>query len=245
MKPILLLSALVALAVAGYWDIEKVDSAGWGVGVQVRQHPDGRVFLCYSNALGAVRLAWSDSVWHRDSVPVGIGLNLFGVGEQTFELGSHGELMVACADSFGHILCAERLGQTWFVDSIGGPGAYGMACLALDSSGAPALIYGTMGARNAYLFRVARRESVWVRDTIDFFESAYPNVFYASGGTNTHGSLFKSADMIEASWAVIEPMLQAWRENPDGLAFYPAGSEGPAAADDLLKDDGRHWRPLV
>ena len=111
-------------------------------------------------------------------MPVGIGLNLFGVGEQTFELGSHGELMVVCADSFGHILCAERLGQTWFVDSVDAPGDYGMACLALDSSGAPALVYGTIGARNAYLFRVARRESVWVRDTIDFFESAYPNVFF-------------------------------------------------------------------
>ena len=57
MKPIALLAVLAASAMAGYWDIDRVDSAGWGAGVQVRQHPDGRVFLCYSNALGAVRLA--------------------------------------------------------------------------------------------------------------------------------------------------------------------------------------------
>ena len=57
-------------------------------------------------------------------------------------------------------------------------------------------------------------------------------------------SLFKRGDMIEASWAVIEPVLQAWRENPDGLGFYPAGSEGPAAADDLMRQDGHQWRPL-
>jgi len=57
-------------------------------------------------------------------------------------------------------------------------------------------------------------------------------------------SLFKRGDMIEASWAVIEPVLQAWRENPDGLGFYPAGSEGPAAADELMRQDGHQWRPL-
>ena len=57
-------------------------------------------------------------------------------------------------------------------------------------------------------------------------------------------SLFKRGDMIEASWAVIEPVLQAWRENSEGLDFYRAGSEGPAAADDLMRQDGHQWRPL-
>jgi len=28
------------------------------------------------------------------------------------------------------------------------------------------------------------------------------------------------------------------------LSFYPAGSEGPREADELIQRDGRRWRPL-
>lgn len=57
-------------------------------------------------------------------------------------------------------------------------------------------------------------------------------------------SLFKRADMIEAGWSVVEPLLQAWEDPLTPLAFYPAGSEGPEAADDLLRRDGYEWMPL-
>src|SRR5262249_18525422 len=41
-------------------------------------------------------------------------------------------------------------------------------------------------------------------------------------------SLFKRADMIEAGWAVIQPILDAWTAGRgDELRFYPAGSQGP------------------
>jgi glucose-6-phosphate 1-dehydrogenase len=58
-------------------------------------------------------------------------------------------------------------------------------------------------------------------------------------------SLFKRADLIEAGWAIVQPILDAWSAGRGGkLHMYPAGSNGPAAADDLLGRDGRHWREI-
>jgi glucose-6-phosphate 1-dehydrogenase len=57
--------------------------------------------------------------------------------------------------------------------------------------------------------------------------------------------LYPRADGIEAGWRVVQPFLDAWREQPkNGLASYPAGSDGPAQADELLARDGRRWRPM-
>lgn len=58
-------------------------------------------------------------------------------------------------------------------------------------------------------------------------------------------SLYKRADMIEAGWGVVDAILSGWTEDGSDLARYTAGSNGPAAADQLLKRDGRQWRPLV
>jgi glucose-6-phosphate 1-dehydrogenase len=59
-------------------------------------------------------------------------------------------------------------------------------------------------------------------------------------------TLFKRADGIEAAWRVVQPVLDAWREQGAGeLALYPAGSMGPSQAGALLARDGRHWRPLT
>jgi glucose-6-phosphate 1-dehydrogenase len=58
-------------------------------------------------------------------------------------------------------------------------------------------------------------------------------------------SLFKRADMIEAGWTVIEPILDAWSAGRGGeLHPYPAGSDGPQAADELIRRDRRLWRAL-
>ncbi len=58
-------------------------------------------------------------------------------------------------------------------------------------------------------------------------------------------TLFKRADMIEAGWAVIQPILDAWAEGRGGELYpYMAGSEGPLAADEMIQRDGRAWRAL-
>ncbi|WP_447972546.1 glucose-6-phosphate dehydrogenase [Nitrospira sp. Kam-Ns4a] len=58
-------------------------------------------------------------------------------------------------------------------------------------------------------------------------------------------SLFMRRDAVEASWAWITPILEAWQEvGPRTLLEYPAGSWGPADADRFIASDGRAWRIL-
>jgi len=56
------------------------------------------------------------------------------------------------------------------------------------------------------------------------------------------GTLFQRADMVEASWRIVQPVLDVWRTLPArDFPDYAAGSWGPEAADALLRRDGRRW----
>jgi len=58
--------------------------------------------------------------------------------------------------------------------------------------------------------------------------------------------LFQRADSVEAGWQAVQPFLDAWKKaGAKGLETYKAGSEGPSAADELIKRDGRSWRKLA
>jgi glucose-6-phosphate 1-dehydrogenase len=58
--------------------------------------------------------------------------------------------------------------------------------------------------------------------------------------------LFQRADSVEAGWQAVQPFLDAWKKaGAKGLQPYKAGSEGPDAADELLKRDGRNWRKFA
>jgi glucose-6-phosphate 1-dehydrogenase len=60
-------------------------------------------------------------------------------------------------------------------------------------------------------------------------------------------TLFQRADMVEETWRVVQPALDAWKAKaPDDFPDYASGSAGPEAADALLaKDDKtRRWRPI-
>ncbi|GBR04068.1 glucose-6-phosphate dehydrogenase [Acetobacter oeni] len=54
--------------------------------------------------------------------------------------------------------------------------------------------------------------------------------------------LFIRRDEVQASWRWIEPVLDGWAENVRPMETYPAGSRGPASADELLRDDGFVWK---
>ncbi len=59
------------------------------------------------------------------------------------------------------------------------------------------------------------------------------------------GTLFAHRDGVEATWALMTPILAAWAKDPiKDLPNYPAGTWGPPAADAMLKSDGRKWRKL-
>lgn len=56
-------------------------------------------------------------------------------------------------------------------------------------------------------------------------------------------TLFAHRDGVEATWALMTPILEAWAANPPkDFPNYAAGSWGPAASDKLLARDGRRWR---
>jgi glucose-6-phosphate 1-dehydrogenase len=54
-------------------------------------------------------------------------------------------------------------------------------------------------------------------------------------------TLFMRHDEVEAAWAWVEPILEAWAGRPDHPRPYPAGSWGPTAAIALIEREGRTW----
>jgi glucose-6-phosphate 1-dehydrogenase len=58
-------------------------------------------------------------------------------------------------------------------------------------------------------------------------------------------SLFKRADVIEAGWTIVDPILRAWEDNACDLVYYGAGSEGPQEADRLVEGDNDRWRRIA
>jgi len=56
-------------------------------------------------------------------------------------------------------------------------------------------------------------------------------------------TLFQRADMVEAGWSVVDPILDVWKALPPReFPNYLAGTWGPKDAEDLMTRDGRHWR---
>jgi glucose-6-phosphate 1-dehydrogenase len=59
------------------------------------------------------------------------------------------------------------------------------------------------------------------------------------------GTLFAHRDGVEATWALMTPILEAWAKHPPAdFPNYEAGTWGPEAADALLRKDGRKWHKL-
>ncbi len=58
-------------------------------------------------------------------------------------------------------------------------------------------------------------------------------------------TLFQRADMVEAGWGVIDPVLDVWKALPPRrFPNYGAGTWGPKEADELLERDEREWRKI-
>lgn len=80
---------------------------------------------------------------------------------------------------------------------------------------------------------------------IDYFGSApstgYERLLYDC--MIGDATLFQRADMVEAGWSVITPVLDVWKALPPRtFPNYAAGSWGPRESDELLQKDGREWR---
>jgi glucose-6-phosphate 1-dehydrogenase len=59
------------------------------------------------------------------------------------------------------------------------------------------------------------------------------------------GTLFAHRDGVEATWALMTPILEYWAKNPiKDFPNYAAGTWGPSTGDALMESDGRKWRKL-
>ena len=56
-------------------------------------------------------------------------------------------------------------------------------------------------------------------------------------------TLFMRADQVDASWAILMPILNVWEKSrPTNFPNYKSGSDGPKSAEALIaKDGGRRW----
>ncbi len=83
---------------------------------------------------------------------------------------------------------------------------------------------------------------------MDFHYSELANAYIPSAYERLlldcmHGdaTLYARKDGVEAAWAFVEPILQAWENNPNiTLHGYPAGTWGPEPADSLISEGT--WR---
>lgn len=59
-------------------------------------------------------------------------------------------------------------------------------------------------------------------------------------------TLFMRNDQVEAAWAALMPVLEAWNTTPvEDFPNYAAGTSGPKSADELLRRAGHAWRSIT
>ena len=58
-------------------------------------------------------------------------------------------------------------------------------------------------------------------------------------------TLFQRADMVEAGWRILDPVIDVWKALPArNFPNYAAGTWGPKESEDLMERDGRTWRTI-
>jgi glucose-6-phosphate 1-dehydrogenase len=55
-------------------------------------------------------------------------------------------------------------------------------------------------------------------------------------------TLYTRQDMVEASWLIVQPILDVWANTTFEFPNYAAGTWGPKAADEMLARHGHAWR---
>jgi glucose-6-phosphate 1-dehydrogenase len=55
-------------------------------------------------------------------------------------------------------------------------------------------------------------------------------------------TLFTRSDEVEEQWSLVDAIVASWKRDRPSFPNYAGGTWGPAAADDLMRRDGRTWR---
>jgi glucose-6-phosphate 1-dehydrogenase len=54
-------------------------------------------------------------------------------------------------------------------------------------------------------------------------------------------TLFTRSDEVEEQWAIVDAVVAGWKRDRPAFPNHAAGTWGPAAADELIRRDGREW----
>ncbi len=55
-------------------------------------------------------------------------------------------------------------------------------------------------------------------------------------------TLYTRQDMVDASWQIVQPILDVWANTKFDFPNYPSGTWGPKASDEMLARQGHVWR---
>ncbi len=58
-------------------------------------------------------------------------------------------------------------------------------------------------------------------------------------------SLFMRRDEVEAAWLWVDQIIEAWDVSKQRIELYQAGEDGPRQAEELMREEGRHWSQSV
>jgi hypothetical protein len=245
-SPIILLTILaVGMGLAQRWEFEQVDTAPWGARVQMRWHPDGRLFLCYGAANGGIRLAWKDSAWHHEDValpPYYRGLS--------FDVGPQGQLGVVCEDTSWMLVFGLKQDTAWEFHQV--PlSAWPTGRLAFSTCGTPVVLCTDGVRRWLNVLDCRLMDTVWSVDTVATHDPAPGSCSGSAGQLLSRidgsfvGSYWFAWDLAglggrpisSIEWYMVEWSGDSWARthlvgvaggNLSGgaLALYPDGSVG-------------------
>jgi len=126
---------VVGVSAGQTWEIEQV-SADRTALVQLRRHPDGRLFLYYAPENQLVRVAWKDSIWCFEDAG--------GTGQFDADIGREGSFAIGyllAGDSM--IGCGVRNDSGWRHESLPWRGNLSLPRFVVDTAGEPGNMFVT------------------------------------------------------------------------------------------------------
>ena len=79
-------------------------------------------------------------------------------------------------------------------------------------------------------------KKTWAADLPEAYERLLLDVMRGDS------TLFMRSDEVEAAWAIVDPLLKAWQDDPGIPVYhYKAGTWGPEQANELLINPKNKW----
>jgi glucose-6-phosphate 1-dehydrogenase len=134
----------------------------------------------------------------------------------------------------------KRVPHSLFPDSVSGPIEANSIVLKIQPDEGMSLLFQTKQAGTKVCMNPVEMRYAYPRGVLlDAYEWVLLDCMLGDH------MLFMREDSVELSWSALAQVLDRISEEGEKLLqFYPAGTDGPAAAAEMPARDGRTWRPL-